>query len=121
MMRRLDDKSIPDGTLMLHRVRVQHQFQTLALARFCQLEAQADFTIEQLADRIAYKARDVRALLGGTRPWTIENASDIFLGMACELRLSARPLWQPTWWRRLLHWWHTAALPTIQGWNPCNE
>lgn len=112
-------KPLSEGELALYELRLLQRMQALAMNQFLILERHYDFTFERLAQRISMKPERVKRLLTGNTPYSLDDFSDILLGMGCEARVGISLIYPPRWWDRLWVWWTRIALPAIDSWNPC--
>jgi hypothetical protein len=90
----LEGKPIPPSKLGYFRARLSNRLHELVLDTFVKREADGEITRAELARRIDRKPEQVSRWLGAPGNWTIDTASDLMLGMGCELGLFAIPLGQ---------------------------
>lgn len=85
-------ETIPPDKLGYFRGRLSNKFHELVLDLFDELERAGKITRASLARRIGKAPEQVTRWLGAPGNWTLDTASDLFLGMGYEPALAATNL-----------------------------
>jgi hypothetical protein len=83
---------IPPEKLGYFRGRLSNRFHELVLELFTELERAGKITKAELARRLGRAPEQVTRWLGAPGNWTLDTASDLFLGMGYEPALSVTNL-----------------------------
>lgn len=72
--------------------------------------------------------REVNITISARRPDLMALRKGDYIAVNGELRIVTKivsttclSIRFPSPWQRFVYWWLYTALPTIRGWNPCNE
>lgn len=76
-------KSIPGPAIYYAQMALQHQVCAI-VARCFARKAKEGLTVEELGKRIGMEPTKVETLLDGTYEWTLDDVSDLLLGMGFE-------------------------------------
>lgn len=87
----MTSQQISAGTQSYFRARLGNRLHEAVIDRFAALQ-KIGFTHEELARRIGRDPGQVRRWLGSPGGWTIDIASDLLLGMNCELDFLIRTM-----------------------------
>jgi hypothetical protein len=116
----LDKEEISPSVIAYFRERLRNRLHQLAMQRFRVLEDSCRFTKAQLARRIGREPAQVNRWLGASGNWTLDTASDLLLGMGCELSCDVAVLQNllyasPTGQEQGVHTSPTSVLATLSG------